>query len=925
MELRFTFTPSPLPYDVIRGDCIGVYTAYNPDVVEVFKCTPNSIWSSEFGCWDVRKCMVNVFIKNIRNMAKLKGHTCKFYMDKTLSDSPPEHADLDHFKFITPPYKFQREGVEFCIRHKHCFIGDEPGSGKSLSDDSLIYYEDGPRLIRDAKIGDMIYGKDGKLHKIEGVYPQGELDIYKVTMWDGSSVKCSLDHIWRVKKGYNGKYKDCTLKDLLSAYDDRTVTDAHWVSLGHPKYCIPKCDPVVFSDDAPNIGVEFDSIEHRIIYLMQLMYCVSQNSKNIVQLDKSCKFMIYTSDSYNECLRTFRNAKNLVSVVNSLGGSYYIDVLDRHILSDDYINVFVFPDKIIPYIKSVCESLSIKFSEVNYDQLNIHTASRNYLRNLVKTVFSKNCDCVGIRSIEKLSKASCTCIKIDSEDSLFLTNDYIVTHNTKQLIDYSRYLRYKHDVRHVLVICGVNGNKFNWVDEVAIHSEFTAHILGSRRSRRTGKLNLGGLAETLTDLRNPPEDFFYIINIEKLRGGHQKRKRGQRRSIAEFPVAQAIQALIDKGEIGLVAVDEIHKVKQPTSLQAQALLWLKCERQVGMSGTLVVNGPLDLYVPFKWMGFECRDYFHFQNRYAVKDSWGSVVGYQHAQEMIDILSVYQIRRLRKDVLELPPKISTVEYVELSTEERKFYRLIQEGLSSIYNTGELVKFDAKYNMKDRLLDNLVGEDNPLVLSLRLRQVTADTSLISTRPVPSSKMKRMEELVDSILSLGEKCIIFSNWSSVTAIVRDRLSKYNPAYITGDVNAATRASEISRFQNDNSCRIIIGTCTALGTGFTLTAATNVIFMDEPWTKASKVQCEDRAYRVGTSSAVQIITLIAKDTVDEHVHSIVENKGAIADLIVDGVVNPSKKQQFVNLILGCDQFARQSKKKADDSNDSIVTTSVL
>lgn len=485
----------------------------------------------------------------------------------------------------------------------------------------------------------------------------------------------------------------------------------------------------------------------------------------------------------------------------------------------------------------------------------------------------------------------------------FFLGDQMGLGKTKQIIDIFRYLRQSEGVKRALIICGVNGNKYNWIDEVRLHSEYHAHILGSRVSPRTGRINPGGVKETIEDLQNLPDCAFLIINIERLRGANIKRKRGQRKSISQFPVCELIQRHINSGEIGMIVVDEIHKVKNPNSLQSQALMWLNCKRQIGVSGTLVVGGPLDLYVPFKWMGLECRDYWSFQNRYAMKDGWGSVVGYKNVQELMDVLSAYQLRRLKEDVLDLPPLTFINDYVELSPDEVKVYNAVQTGLVSYVQNGEA---ENSASLRPDVFDGLSGMD-PLVLSIRLRQATADTSIVSNKIRKSSKMDRMEELIEEVLSSNGKCIIFSNWTTVTNIVRDRLSKYAPAYITGEVPQPKRITEMKRFQEDPTCKIIIGTIPAMGTGFTLTAANTVIFLDEPWTMAAKNQAAERAHRATTKWPVTVYTLIAKDTVDEHVHDIVENKGDLADLVVDGVVNKNKKTQLLRILLGSNQFGKE------------------
>ena len=150
-----------------------------------------------------------------------------------------------------------------------------------------------------------------------------------------------------------------------------------------------------------------------------------------------------------------------------------------------------------------------------------------------------------------------------------------------------------------------------------------------------------------------------------------------------------------------------------------------------------------------------------------------------------------------------------------------------------------------------------------------------------------MERMIELVNEIVSSGQKAIIFSNWESMTEVAREKLKSYSPAYITGATKADERMKEVERFQNDDKCKVIIGTIGAMGTGLTLTAAQNVIFLDSPWNMALKAQAEDRAHRIGTKGTVSVITLCCRDTIDERIEELVEKKGQIADALVDGKIS--------------------------------------
>ena len=883
-----------------RGECVFVYTEYDPDMVEIFKSTPCSRWSDTNKCWELLKCMVRVFIRSVRELEKKKNIKYQFFLSDDLKCTPKD-IHMDKFTFVTTPYKYQKEGVEYMIKNPHCFLGDEPGC---LSYDTLI-------SVRHKGKPETQHIKLGKL------YEKCVLDReYVKTL----RVKCLVNGSFQYLPVYNIVYSGIkpTLKvktedsEIELTHNHRVLTSKGW-----KKAADLTVGSGVICNGSEQKCVKCGSTENLITYPYSkfLGYC------------KPCMYSMRNSKVYKDKVGKRVDLDGYVHVF----GLEYRDhpnygndgILEHHLIMSQYLGRPIdTKQEVVHHINhnkqdNRLENLQLlskqEHSKIHADNssLCLPQFSRDYIVRKGKKIIYKP----QLKKVVSITDSVCQPvydIQFVGDIHNFVANG-IVVHNsgkTKQVIDLARYLKKFEGVKHVLIICGVNGNKFNWINEIEQHSEFHGHILGSRISKRTGRLNLGTMKDVVYDLRNLPPEFFYIINIEKLRGLHQKRKRGQRKSISEFPVAELIQSLIDKGEIGLVAVDEIHKVKSPTAIQSQALMWINCSRQVGMSGTLVINSPLDLYVPFKWMGFETRDYYHYQSRYAIKDFWGSVIGYQHAQEMMDILACYQLRRLRKDILDLPPKIHVNEYIEMSEAENKFYSAVQNGLAELYGTGSLSDFHSDMSLKADLFEKLSNIDNPLVLSLRLRQVTADTSLISDDPVPSSKMQRMEELVEEEVENGGKCIIFSNWSQVTEIAKKRLLKYRPAYITGNVKDDARFREMKRFQEDSSCKVIIGTIDALGTGFSLDAATQVIFLDEPWTQATKTQAEDRAYRAVTKHSVRIVTLIDKWTVDEHVHDIVEGKGAVADLIVDGVVNKNKKDELTRLLLGFDKFKLGSKK---------------
>ena len=469
------------------------------------------------------------------------------------------------------------------------------------------------------------------------------------------------------------------------------------------------------------------------------------------------------------------------------------------------------------------------------------------------------------------------------EHESFLLGDDQGLGKTKEIIDIAMCRKQTDGLKHCLIICGINGNKYNWADEVKIHSREDSWILGTRFTKRPPiKMIEGSTKDKMEDLNNIPHQFFWITNIETLRGGSFKEKQGKR-TVMRFPIAEKIQELCDKGIIGMIAFDEAHKAKNPDSQQGKALLSIDCKGpKIPMSGTFVLNNPLDLYLPLKWAGFETHSFYAYKQHYCTMGGFGGkeIVGYKNLDELRSMVSKVMLRRVKGDVLDLPPKVHTIEWVDAYPEQKALYK------------------DVRDQVRDNI-DKVKVHPDPLSEMLRLRQVTGYPGILSSTVTKSAKMDRMEELVEEEVLVGGKAIIFSNWSEMTNVIRNKLKKYNPAYITGEVGSVQRMEEKDRFQNDPDCKVMIGTIGALGTGFTLTAAQLVIFVDEPWNRGIKDQAEDRAHRIGTRGTVRIVTILTRDTVDEGVYNLVQKKGKMADLLVDGKVDGKNVDNVLSYLL--------------------------
>ena len=249
----------------------------------------------------------------------------------------------------------------------------------------------------------------------------------------------------------------------------------------------------------------------------------------------------------------------------------------------------------------------------------------------------------------------------------WLLGDEMGLGKTKQVIDIAVAKKLQKGYKHCLIICGVNGLKWNWANEVKTHSNEEAWILGQRK--KNGRIVIGSNADKLDDLKhlNSISAYFIITNIETLRS-------------AEI-VAQ-IENLCALNAIQMIAFDECHKAKNPTSQQGKGILKTKAETMIAMTGTPLMNTPLDLYIILKWLGYEKHSFYQFKNHYCVMGGYGGyeIVGYRNLDELQSELDNIMLRRKKETVLDLPEKTYIDEFVEMTPKQeqlviREFFLLL----------------------------------------------------------------------------------------------------------------------------------------------------------------------------------------------------------------------------------------------------------
>ncbi len=445
---------------------------------------------------------------------------------------------------------------------------------------------------------------------------------------------------------------------------------------------------------------------------------------------------------------------------------------------------------------------------------------------------------------------------------------------SKQVIDIAVARKVMYGYRFCLIVCGVNTLKWNWVNEIHTHSKEDAYILGQRR--KGTKIRIGSTKDKLEDLKlmydiKEPHPYFIITNVESFRDKN---------------IADTISDLCKKGIIGMCAADEMHKMKNPTAQQTKGFLKCLPYCRIGMTGTPLMNSPMDLYVILKWLGYESHAFYSFKQHYCVMGGYGGyeIVGYKNLDQLTAQVREIMLRRLKSEVLDLPEKIYVDDIVEMEGKQAVMYKEVEAGLKADYINGD------------------IDLTNPLSALIRLRQTTGYPGILSDEITESAKLDRMEELVENCTSNDEKVLIFSNWTQMTDAICNKLKSegHKVGVITGETPDSSRQEIVDVFQNSSNLSVLVGTIGAMGTGLTLTAATTVIFLDEPWNKALFDQAVDRAHRIGQKNNITIYSIMCKDTIDERIHNLIYKKGAMSDAIIDGKVVGNKNEVFDYLLNG-------------------------
>lgn len=455
----------------------------------------------------------------------------------------------------------------------------------------------------------------------------------------------------------------------------------------------------------------------------------------------------------------------------------------------------------------------------------------------------------------------------DSKDRVFYALFMEMgTGKSKVIIDTASFLYRSGHITGV-VILAPNGVHTNWVvneipahslvENVSIHWKSTAKVKEEKR--------------LLEIINEPPKDalVYFCLNIEAIRT-----KKGY----------NAVETFLKRYKTMMV-IDESTSIKNPRAIQTRnaTKLGKKAPFRRLLTGTPITQAPLDLYSQCEFLEPGCigfKSYYAFKGMYAQeititrKDgrSYPQITGYKNLDQLTETIKDFSVRVMKEDCLDLPEKIYTTQYVELTDEQRKLYDDMRDMALIEMKSGDIV-----------------SAKSTLVVIGKLQQIIGGFIKNGEGEILSISNNRVEALVETLRNIRGKSIIWCKFiaeiNKCRSAIADEFGSDSVVSYCGSTKVEERTSFVRRLQEDPECRFFVAT-SAASKGLTLTAANTVIYYSNDYNLETRLQSEDRCHRIGQKNNVTYIDLMAKGTVDEKILQVLKNKQELAGLVLDDLI---------------------------------------
>jgi len=350
--------------------------------------------------------------------------------------------------------------------------------------------------------------------------------------------------------------------------------------------------------------------------------------------------------------------------------------------------------------------------------------------------------------------------------------------------------------------------------------------------------------------------------------------------ITSYGLARRDGDLLANMQWGMLILDEAQNIKNPAAKQTRSIRQIPARFRLAMTGTPVENRLAELW---SVMHFLNPGYMGSQKSFR-SDFSLPIERYRDqkaTQRLRRMVEPFILRRLKTDtsiIQDLPEKMEMKDYCDLTPEQATLYQAVVED-----SIRQMEAADAE------------GDDikrRGLVLStlMKLKQVCNHPALFladgSDLPDRSGKLNRLLEMLEVVLSVGERALVFSQFSSMGALLKTCLQDTfgrEALFLHGGTSRKQREEMIARFQGEqNAPPIFVLSLKAGGVGLNLTAANHVIHFDRWWNPAVEQQATDRAFRIGQTRDVHVHKYISSGTLEENIDQLIESKRELAESVV-------------------------------------------
>ena len=811
----------------------------------------------------------------------------------------PERKSLEpYFRDDVVLRDYQLEGVRWIASRRSCIIADDMGLGKGQVLSAPVLTPSGWTQMKDLAVGSEVIGSDGAATEITGIFPRGVLPVYRVTFSDGSSELFDEDHLWAVnspvRKARGSAHVVKSTRELV----DGGLRDA----AGNRKWYIPMVEPVTFE-----VGEEL-TIDPYTIGAILGDGAVSQHSVTLTtdrEIAESltlpagveCRIRDIPVGKYEADYIAIAGLVGMVPHLRELGmmgkRSESKSIPHRYLwaprpeqriallqglLDTDGTPVASRGNKrtTIEYgtvsaqlaadVKFIVQSLggtaSIQEKVPTYHYKGEKKEGQVYYRMVLSlpsavtpfrlarklarwTPRSKYEPTRGIESIEYSHDEPVQCISVAADDSLYVTTDFIVTHNTIQALA-AMCIDIKHGFAERICIVCPPSLKGNWAEEIMKFTRLDFYVVKGGPQKRV---------KQMLAYKNATGPRVLIVNYEQIVG-----------------------SLVTMHDMNfhITAYDEAHYLKNPLAQRTIASVDMPTLRSFMLTGTPVLNSIDELWpLLYKVDPVEWPSLPEFLDRYAVYGGYGGnqIVGVRNEEELRARLAPYMIRREKSLVLDLKEPQVIPRYVDMYDAQEKMYR--------------------------RALDEMVIElddgtqeeiENSLTQFLRLKQISNTTYPFAEKDV-SAKLDLAVDDAKIIAANGWKSVIFTQFTDTFTVVADRLRKAGLTVheLSVAVKPDERAAFVSNWGAQPTPDVLLCSTHIAGVGLNMTQARHCLFIDKLFVPGLNKQAVDRLHRLGQDETqpVQVFEYFSRGTVEEKIERILQRK----QTVIGSVVQPTSE----------------------------------